>query len=281
MLNFGAAGLVGLRDCSGSPCAVTRTSLQQLLGAWNFALSFRREALCCLDVAFIAARTLPTRRPTPPTRSLLDDLLLLCGIAPLMQADLKPSPRVEHFATDTSPSGAGVCVAPATEDLWRTLYNFAEEQGEHVRLSWGCSSASAGTHSTAGRMCCARHSRRLVCALQVLVPRARSHQRAGAHRADVAGETPGKRGCAKPKNLMLRRQPRRPRSILKKAALLEGRQLRTPAAGVRVSQCVSVKRGVHLGESCRPLSPVGGARSRCGQHKLLLFSSGQRRLPVR
>ena len=42
---------------TGAVLGVTRTSLQQLLGAWNFALSFRREALCCLDVAFLAART--------------------------------------------------------------------------------------------------------------------------------------------------------------------------------------------------------------------------------
>ena len=26
-----------------------------------------------------------------------------------------------------------------TDDLWRTLYNLADEQGEHVRLSWGSS----------------------------------------------------------------------------------------------------------------------------------------------
>ena len=57
---------------TGAVLGVTRTSLQQLLGAWNFALSFRREALCCLDVAFLAHR------------GLLDDLLLVCGIGPML-----------------------------------------------------------------------------------------------------------------------------------------------------------------------------------------------------
>ena len=80
-----------------------------------------------------------TRRPIPPTGALLDDLLLLCGIAPLLQADLKASPRLEFYATDASSSGAGACVAPVTENLWKTLCNLAEEQGEHVRLSWGSS----------------------------------------------------------------------------------------------------------------------------------------------
>ena len=54
-----------------------------------------------------------------------------------MDLHLRASPRFELFATDASPSGAGACVAPVTSSLWRTLYNLAEEHGEHVRLSWG------------------------------------------------------------------------------------------------------------------------------------------------
>ena len=120
----GIAGTLGFPMCrrtslmyvtlTSAVLGVTRTSLQQLLGAWNFALSFRREALCCLDVAFLAARTLPGRRSIPPTGALLDDLVLVCGIAPLLQADLRASPRLELFATDVSPFGAGGCVARHT-----------------------------------------------------------------------------------------------------------------------------------------------------------------------
>ena len=121
----------------GAVLGLNRTTLQQLLGAWNFALSFRREALCCLDVAFVAARSLPTRKPIRASGALLNDLLLVCGLAPLLQADLRASPRLELFATDASPSGAGACGAPVTSSLWRTLHNLAEEHGEHVRLSWG------------------------------------------------------------------------------------------------------------------------------------------------
>ena len=95
----------------------------------------------CLDVAFVAARTRPTRRSIPPTGALLDDLLLVCGIGPLLQADLSASPRLEVFATDASPSGAGACAAPVTNDLWRTLYrrtwaSMYASVGAALRLYW-------------------------------------------------------------------------------------------------------------------------------------------------
>ena len=51
---------------TGAVLGVTRTSLRQLLGAWSFAFSFRREALCCLDVAFVAAQRPPMRKHIQP-----------------------------------------------------------------------------------------------------------------------------------------------------------------------------------------------------------------------
>ena len=35
-----------------------------------------------------------------------------------------------------SPSGAGGCVAPVTQEAWLALYELAEEKGEHVRFDW-------------------------------------------------------------------------------------------------------------------------------------------------
>ena len=159
----------------GAVFGFTRTTLQQLLGAWNFALSFRREALCCLDVAFVAARSLPTRKPIPASGALLNDLLLVCGLAPLLQADLRASPRLELYATDASPSGAGACVAPVPRSLWHTLYNLAEEHGEHVRHSWG--SSAPLLELTPSRCACAAlvTPADLVSALQLPVPSARSY----------------------------------------------------------------------------------------------------------
>ena len=174
----------------GAVLGFTRTTLQQLLGVWNFALSFRREALCCLGVAFVAARSLPTRKPIRASGALLNDLLLVCGLAPLLQADLRESPRLELFATDASPSGAGACVAPVSHSLWRTLYNLAEEHGEHVRLHWG----SSAPPFVKVRLCCSRHSCRLVSALQLPVPSDGSYQLARAHGFD-AHQTFGESGC--------------------------------------------------------------------------------------
>ena len=54
-----------------------------------------------------------------------------------------------------------------------------------------------GTQALALCTCRPRHARRLVCAVWVPVPRARSHQRGGAHRADVARESPGEQVCAR------------------------------------------------------------------------------------
>ena len=104
VLNFGAGFWTGSQERSGFPCAgatslmyvtltgavlgVTRTSLQQFLGAWNFALSFRREALCCLDVAFLAARTLPTS----------------ASHSSFWRPAGRPAPRVRHRAVVTSRS---------------------------------------------------------------------------------------------------------------------------------------------------------------------------------
>ena len=68
------------------------------------------------------------------------------------------------------------------------------KNGEHVRLNWGPLRRRWNSRRTV-RMCCSRHSCRLVCALRVPVPHAQSHQRAGAHRADVAREAPGKSGA--------------------------------------------------------------------------------------
>ena len=139
----------------GALLGVTRGSLQQILGAWNFALSFRREALCCLDVAFMCARKLPTRRPTAAHGALLDDLLVVAGIAPLLQADLRTQPRYDLFATDASPSGAGACMAKVESDLCHSLYRIAEERGEHVRLDWGPAPPPASfvsTHSSAAAL---------------------------------------------------------------------------------------------------------------------------------
>ena len=103
----------------------------------------------------MCARKLPTRRHIPAHGALLDDLLVVAGIAPLLQADLRTQPRYDLFATDASPSGAGACIAKVTPDLWHSLYRIAEERGEHVRLDWGPAPpppSFVSTHSSAAAL---------------------------------------------------------------------------------------------------------------------------------
>ena len=106
---------------------------------------------------------------------------------------------------------------------------------------------------------------------------------------DVARKESGKPGCAQAKNLVLRRQPRGPRSCLKLPLLLKASQLRPPDACLRVSQCVPIDRlavGAILGKPPptrgreAPRSSVGNVRCRQGHLKLQVFSSGQALLPV-
>ena len=114
---------------------VNRTLLQRLLGGSGFALAFRREVYACLDVSHTAAATLPPSRRCRVNGALLDELLLVTGLALLLQTNLRAEPCEKLHATDASPSAAGGCAVPITQEAWLALYDLAEEQGEHVRPS--------------------------------------------------------------------------------------------------------------------------------------------------
>ena len=102
-----------------------------------FALAFMREVFASPDVSHVAGATLAPCRRCQVKGAELDELLLVTGLALLLQ---EKSPcetlREALHATDASPSGAGGCVAPMTQEAWLSLYDFAEEKGEHVRLDW-------------------------------------------------------------------------------------------------------------------------------------------------
>ena len=111
--------------------------LKRLLGAWGFALSFRRECLSFLDVSFVGAQSLPSCKPCQPSGLLLDELVLVSVLAQLFSANQGAPPLSELFAFDASDARAGECRAPVSEDQWRSLYDLSEEREEHVRLDWG------------------------------------------------------------------------------------------------------------------------------------------------
>ena len=182
--------------------------------------------------------------------------------------------RLASSSTDASPFGGG-CVAPVTAELWRTLNNLAEEQGEHVRFSW--SSSPPPLELTPSRCACAS----LVTPANWSVLfgcqfRAPDH----INVLELTALTSLVKNLAQAKNQpLLRRQ-----QLLFLAA-----QLRPPTICIRVPQCVPVNRlvvGSISGETLpthrrgAPRSPAGNVFSRRGHLKLQLFSSDQPLSPV-
>ena len=64
--------------------------------------------------------------------ALTDELLLIMGLAPLLETNPRAEPCEKLCATDASPDGAGGCAASITQDDWLALYDLAEEKEEHV-----------------------------------------------------------------------------------------------------------------------------------------------------
>ena len=76
----------------------------------------------------------------------MDELLLITGLAPLLETNLRVEPCEKLYTTDASPGGAGGCAASITQDDWFALCDLAEEDGEHARLDWKGDRFSKGKH---------------------------------------------------------------------------------------------------------------------------------------
>ena len=79
---------------------VNEDALATPLGGWAFAVAFRREVLAGLDVSHTAAATLPPCRGCRVNDAQLDELLLVTGIAPLLQTNLREKTCSKLYATD-------------------------------------------------------------------------------------------------------------------------------------------------------------------------------------
>ena len=137
-LGFGMGRQVSsmLATVTGAARGLSGRDVRRLLGLWVCTLSFRREALSVLDVAFVAAECFPPRRRCAVEGALLEELLVTTFLAPLLDADLRAQPHLHLFSTDASPSGAGACSTPVSLELWTLLYDYSEEKGCSVRLDW-------------------------------------------------------------------------------------------------------------------------------------------------
>ena len=63
---------------------------------------------------------------------LLDELLLVTGLALLLQMNFRAEHCQKVYDTGTSPNGAGGCGASITKEDWLALYDLAEEKGENT-----------------------------------------------------------------------------------------------------------------------------------------------------
>ena len=71
--------------------------------AASFALAFRQEVFASLDVSYTAAATLSPSRRCRVNGALLDERLLVTGLAPSLQMNLRAEPCEKLYATDASP----------------------------------------------------------------------------------------------------------------------------------------------------------------------------------
>jgi len=138
-ISFWAARRASLMavTCMGLLLGMTKQQAQRVLGAWNFAMSFRALACSALGLVYTAVDRLPARGAVRFRGPAQEDLLLAVGLAPLLSTNLRAQPSSLVFATDASPYAAGATVAKVSEKTWMRLYDWAEEKGEAVRLDWG------------------------------------------------------------------------------------------------------------------------------------------------
>ena len=62
-----------------------RRQLQELLGGWNFAVSFRKELSCCLDIAYVASRVMASKKRRKPSGGPMHELLSETCLSPLVR----------------------------------------------------------------------------------------------------------------------------------------------------------------------------------------------------
>ena len=113
---------------------MNQRTLQQLLGGWNFALAFRRELSCTLNVCYVGAQRFPPRRVANLDGPLVDELLRVAFFSTLSEATYGPT--WQNWCTQlTHPQLERDLVRPRFP-VRLQLYDLCEEEGEHVRLDW-------------------------------------------------------------------------------------------------------------------------------------------------
>ena len=134
-----------LATVTGAARGLSGHGLRRLLGLWVYALSFRREALSILDVAFVDVERFPLQRRCAVDGALLDELLASTILAPLLDTDL-----CERRQSFRRRSLLDACVSRALDPSLRFLRR--QRVLSEVRLGHEVA-AHAGTARLAGGGC--------------------------------------------------------------------------------------------------------------------------------
>ena len=112
----------------------TPNLLSIILGCWIHALLFRRPLFSVLDAVFKDGQGRPRNSVFCLSRQSLNELQMLCILAPMAHSDLRVQYSTHIYTTDASPWGGAVCKAKigchATAELWR----HSEQKGFYTKL---------------------------------------------------------------------------------------------------------------------------------------------------
>ena len=130
MLGFSLGRRVSLMltNVVGAVAGMSGLHYTQLWGIWTFDLTFWREGLSFLDIAFVAAASFPPKQRSSIMGHLLDESLVATFLGPLLTAKLRAPAYLTLFATDAS-------LSPVVSlERWTKPYDLSEDLGESVRL---------------------------------------------------------------------------------------------------------------------------------------------------
>ena len=121
--------------------AITRKLLQALLGCWTHVCLFRRPVFAVFDKIYHEGENLGDDVLFKMSSQTMTELLLMCVLAPVMQADLRVEPAPVLYMLDASPFGGGICKADFSEVAIAELWRHTEQRGYYTKLQQGASMA--------------------------------------------------------------------------------------------------------------------------------------------
>ena len=115
----------------------TRKVLQALIGCWTHVCLFRRPVFAVMDQVYHEGSNLDGNIVFRLSKQAINELVLLCVLAPTMQTDLRASAVPSVFMMDASPFGGAICRAAFPQQAVSELWRHTEQRGFYTRLQQG------------------------------------------------------------------------------------------------------------------------------------------------